>query len=346
MSSSKQSSISGLDQPNGLRSELPPLSAADFRSTNFLSDILGLSPTSFPSHGSVSNSGRVVRTLQCGDYKYPDVTSPLNRILCRNWFGRREPALENADLPMSRSCSSTHRHGDSSMGSFLGVPNSVFSQDGRGGLGGDEGQLMDQIFGMDHNSGSPYRPPPSSFRTPSGAFDFISNEGGHLTKPAENKGLSPQSDIGYGTSLGSNASHGQSLRRDIDIEGLSDLIRDISMNTLTMRVPGSPLCSSSDQRGSHFGKSCCGGNLNVLQSSGMAHPDAQAAKQKIHHHHHSHMQAQDQDFLQNLDQCFNSVGSGGGLLGEDNRLNQSFDEHFGANPTFGNKHSTDRKSVV
>ena len=35
---------------------------------------------------------------------------------------------------------------------------------------------------------------------------------------------SPQSDGGYGTSFDSNESRGQAMRRDIDIDGLSELL--------------------------------------------------------------------------------------------------------------------------
>lgn len=51
-----------------------------------------------------------------------------------------------------------------------------------------------------------------------------------------------------------------------------------------------------------------------------------------------------QAFLQNLDQCLNSGGSGSGLLGEGNRLdsnlNQSFEEHFGTHAASGNSRNS------
>jgi hypothetical protein len=46
---------------------------------------------------------------------------------------------------------------------------------------------------------------------------------------------SPQSDAGYGTSFDSNESRGQPMRRDIDIDGLSELL--VSFVTAIVR-PG------------------------------------------------------------------------------------------------------------
>lgn len=63
--------------------QLPPrLSANDLRGpmvkgNSLLSDILGLSPCPTPPMPDMST----VKTYQCGEFKYPDVTSPLNRIL-------------------------------------------------------------------------------------------------------------------------------------------------------------------------------------------------------------------------------------------------------------------------
>lgn len=45
--------------------------------------------------------------FQCGDYKYPDVTSPLNRILCRNRFSRHESAQDNEEISIPRSYGSS-----------------------------------------------------------------------------------------------------------------------------------------------------------------------------------------------------------------------------------------------
>jgi len=269
----------------------------------------------------------------------------LNRILCRNRFSRNESALDSEEISMPTSFGSGGsllRRGDTVERPSLSGSSSGFYNDIRSGLAGDDGQLMDQIFGIDHSSASPCRPRPNSFTPPLGGFSLAPGEGGHITKPAESIGLSPQSDIGYGTSFESNESRGQSLRRDIDIEGLSELLRNISMNTLTMKIPGSPLCSSSSHGGVPFGKSCYGDGFNVLQTSGLTHFDpavAQAAIQTVHHHH-SHPQTQDQAFLRSLDQCLSGGGSGSGLLGEGNRLgsnlNQSFEEHFGSHVASSN----------
>jgi len=50
------------------------------------------------------------------------------------------------------------------------------------------------------------------------------------------------------------------------------------MNTFSMKIPGSPLCSLSSHRGVHFGKSCHGDNLNILQASGLSHFDPAVAQ--------------------------------------------------------------------
>jgi len=64
MSLSKPSLSSGLEPAGSKRSELPPLSAADFHSANFLSNVLGLPPSSFSCHERSSDPAQMLRTLQ------------------------------------------------------------------------------------------------------------------------------------------------------------------------------------------------------------------------------------------------------------------------------------------
>lgn len=351
MALSKPSSNSP-SPPLQSQSEFAPLSAADFNSSSFLTDILGLSPSSNASRGSTAVNRGVVKTYQCGEFKYPDVTSPLNKILCKTRF-IRDSGLDG-EVARSLNSFQSFRDGDRSV--FSTPDSGLYQQYYRNSFETDENSHAhaDEVFPLPIRSPSTFTPQSTNLTN----LGFTSGDVGTLaSKPVElTRNLSPQSDVGYGTSFDSTESRGQTMRRDIDIDGLSELLRNISMNTSTMKIPGSPIVDSNSIGSSSLinnnngssnlsnnAPSFCGDNLNVLPTSGLTYFDpavAQAAIEAIPHHH-SHAQQQEQlafqnlqtlQNLQSLQQCMNNGGSGAGrsssLLDSQDPPNHFYDNQF------------------
>lgn len=150
-----------------------------------LSDLLGLAPV----NNDVEKL-RSVKTLQCGEFKYPDVSSPLCKILA--------PSKERGLGPLF----------DLSPGKADDFPPLR-----RGGLSvSPYNPNFDEVFQLSSRTPdvSPFRYQPQQQRF---------GDHGRST-------YSPESDVGYGTSFGSQELGGHTLDMDI----LSNLVRSLSLN--------------------------------------------------------------------------------------------------------------------
>jgi len=166
----------------------------DVEKATSLSDLLGLSPVKNDVERLTS-----VKTLQCGEFKYPDVTSPLNRILDRDPSIAKNqgplfdlsPQKQNEEFAKYRERSL--RNGCLSVSPYN--PN------------------FDEVFQLTSRTPdvSPFRYQPHQ---------------PHCFPDHGRSTYSPESDVGYGTSFGSQELSGQTLDMDI----LSNLVRSLSLN--------------------------------------------------------------------------------------------------------------------
>jgi len=158
----------------------------DLDQATSLSEILGLSPTDSPTE-----ENHPVKTLQCGEFKYPDVSSPLYKILGEARRNRGGPLY---DLSPRKKVSDdlTPMRGGLSISPYN--PN------------------FDEVFLM-----STTTPVDSPFRHHQNHFRYVDPSG---------RGNSPESDVGYGTSFGSQDLNGH----NIDIDSISNLLRSLSLN--------------------------------------------------------------------------------------------------------------------
>jgi len=150
-----------------------------------LSDLLGLAPVNNDVEKLSS-----VKTLQCGEFKYPDVSSPLCKILA--------PTKERGHGPL--------------FDLSPGKPDD-FPPLRRGGLSvSPYNPNFDEVFQLSSRTPdvSPFRYQPQQQRF---------GDHGRST-------YSPESDVGYGTSFGSQELGGHTLDMDI----LSNLVRSLSLN--------------------------------------------------------------------------------------------------------------------
>ena len=77
---------------------------------------------------------------------------------------------------------------------------------------------------------------PSTYKQPLVGFGDVPSGFGKAFDLSRSR--SPQSDAGYGTSFDSNEPRAQTGRRDIDIDGLSELLVSISLNLSLKLLPG------------------------------------------------------------------------------------------------------------
>jgi len=156
-----------------------------------LSELLGVSPVKAKEERQLNS----VKTLQCGEFKYPDVSSPLGKILGGGTnFDRRSYGSSMLDYNSPRP-----RRFDSYGPIRGGVAASPYNPS------------YDEVFMMNNRTpdASPFRQRPNHYRC--GADQGRSH--------------SPESDVGYGTSFGSQDIGGGTVDMDI----LSNIVRSLSL---------------------------------------------------------------------------------------------------------------------
>jgi cytoplasmic polyadenylation element-binding protein len=159
----------------------------DVEKATSLSDLLGLSPVKNDVERLTS-----VKTLQCGEFKYPDVSSPLNKIL--------DPSIALNQGPLFDL--SPHTQNDE----YRSLRNGCLSVS-------PYNPNFDEVFQL-------------SSRTPDvSPFRYQTHQPQRFPDHGRNT-YSPESDVGYGTSFGSQELSGQTLDMDI----LSNLVRSLSLN--------------------------------------------------------------------------------------------------------------------
>lgn len=184
-----------IDEDIGEKATLS-LQNLDLDKATSLSDLLGLSPVKSREKNLSS-----VKTLQCGEFKYPDVSSPLCKILSAAAINDegdgKIPAGSLFDLsPRKKPTNSTDDFGPIRGGMSISPYNPNF----------------DEVFLMSTRTpeASPYR-----------------HHSHHLRYVDQGRSHSPESDVGYGTSFGSQELSGHTVDMDI----LSNLVRSLSLNS-------------------------------------------------------------------------------------------------------------------
>lgn len=169
-----------------------------------LSDILGLSPRNSPIDENHPGF-KEVKTLQCGEFKYPDVSSPLYKILGEARRNGRGPLYELSPRKKILPTDASGDFGSSASGPVRGSSSLSISP---------YNPNFDEVFLMSTRTpeASPYRHHQNHFR---------------YVDPATGQSHSPESDVGYGTSFGSQDFNGH----NIDIDSISNLLRSLSLNS-------------------------------------------------------------------------------------------------------------------
>lgn len=168
------------------------LQSLNFDKVRPLSELLGVSPAKARQERNL----HTVKTLQCGEFKYPDVSSPLCKILGGTHFER----VSTGAGPNRLDFSPRNRRLDS----FGPI---------RGGLAASPyNPSYDEVFTMNNRTpdASPFRQQPNHFRRNTDL----------------GRSHSPESDVGYGTSFGSQDFSGG---HNVDMDILSNLVRSLSL---------------------------------------------------------------------------------------------------------------------